>query len=163
MASKRSRVRFSLAPHAFALGGEGDGLVPSLAADPASSATEAAAALPARAIVAWPVAAHIGDNLRIWAERLAGITLGATPIVASYDENALAEARGYRAIGLPGALWTLRRSTRDWLEAVAAAPADLLMLHPERGTIDLAEIARSNAHDAVHHVWDVERSLRPTE
>jgi len=34
------------------------------------------------------------------------------------------------------------------------------MAHPERGAIDLDEIVRSNAHDAAHHVWDIERSLR---
>jgi hypothetical protein len=104
--------------------------------------------------------AHIGDNLRIWAERLAGITRGGSPVVAGYDEHLLAEARAYGSISLPAVQWTLQRSTNDWLEAVTNAPADLVMAHPERGAIDLDEIVRSNAHDAAHHMWDIERSLR---
>jgi hypothetical protein len=104
--------------------------------------------------------AHIGDNLRIWAERLAGISGGASPVVGSYDENLLAEARGYDSISLPAALWTLERATDDWLEVVRNAPTDLVMAHPDRGAIDLDEIVRSNAHDAAHHVWDIERSLQ---
>jgi hypothetical protein len=46
--------------------------------------------------LAWSVTAyvaHVGDNLRIWAERLAGITAGAATAVAGYDENELATAR----------------------------------------------------------------------
>jgi hypothetical protein len=103
---------------------------------------------------------HIGDNLRIWAERLAGITLGGSPAVASYNENALGAARAYDAISLPAALWSLQRSTRDWPDAVQMTPPDLAMIHPERGTIRLDNIIRNNAHDATHHVGDIERSLQ---
>jgi Mycothiol maleylpyruvate isomerase N-terminal domain len=103
--------------------------------------------------------AHIGDNLRIWAERLAGIALGGPTAVSSYDENALASARAYETISLPGVLWTLRRSTRDWLEAVDLASPDLTMIHPGRGVIRLDDVVRTNAHDALHHEWDIERSL----
>ncbi|MGH9229448.1 MAG: DinB family protein [Acidimicrobiales bacterium] len=112
--------------------------------------------------LAWTVTsyvAHIGDNLRIWAERLAGIALGGPTAVASYDENALASARVYEDIGLPGALWTLRRSTRDWLKAVDLAAPDLEMTHPERGVIQLEDVIRTNVHDALHHEWDIKRSL----
>ena len=103
---------------------------------------------------------HVTDNLRIWAERLAGLARGGSAVVASYDENRLAEARAYDRLRLPAVQWTLQRSTDDWLEAVTNAPADLVMLHDERGDLDLDEIVRSNAHDAAHHVWDIERSLR---
>jgi uncharacterized damage-inducible protein DinB len=114
--------------------------------------------------LAWSVGGyvlHIGDNFRIWAERVAGIALGDSSVVASYDENELAGARTYDAIGLHAALWSLERATADWLTAFDLAPSTLVMVHPERGTIDLEDIARSNAHDAVHHLWDIERSLRP--
>lgn len=112
--------------------------------------------------LAWSVAAyvaHVGDNLRIWAERLAGIASGGPDVVASYDENLLASARVYDAVGLHGALWTLKRSVRDWLDAVEMAPDDLVIVHSERGPLDLAEIVRSNAHDAAHHLWDIRRSI----
>jgi hypothetical protein len=57
-------------------------------------------------------------------------------------------------------LWTLRRSTRDWLEAVDLAAPDLTMIHPERGVIRLDDFIRTNAHDAQHHEGDIERSLK---
>jgi hypothetical protein len=103
---------------------------------------------------------HIGDNLRIWAERLAGITRGDAPVVGSYDDNQLAAARAYDTIGLAGAMWSLERAVRDWLEAVRAAPSGLTMNHPERGVIGLDDIVRSNTHDAMHHAWDITRTLQ---
>ena len=112
--------------------------------------------------LAWSVAAyvaHVGDNLRIWAERLASIASGGSNVVASYDENLLGSARGYDGVGLHGALWTLKRSVRDWLDAVEMAPDELVMVHSERGQLDVAEIVRSNAHDAAHHLWDIRRSI----
>lgn len=112
--------------------------------------------------LAWPVTSyvcHVGDNLRIWAERIAGITLGCSRVVSGYDENALASARAYDFASLLGALWSLERAAGDWLEAVTMAPAELTMIHPDRGEISLGDIVRSNAHDAVHHVWDIRRSL----
>ncbi len=110
----------------------------------------------------WSVTAyvlHVGDNLRVFAERIGGISLGGSPVVASYDENALAAARVYAGITLPAARWSLERSVRDWLDAVRDAPPDLVMEHPERGPIDLVDIVRSNAHDTAHHEWDIARIL----
>ena len=85
--------------------------------------------------------------------------MGGPSVIASYDDNKLAAARNYEALGLPGVLWSLERATRDWLYAVRLAPPGLEMIHTERGRIRRDDIIRSNAHDAVHHVWDIERSL----
>ena len=74
-------------------------------------------------------------------------------------DNQLAVARNYESLSLPGTLWTLERSVRDWLDAIRLAPSDLEMVHPERGTIRRDDVIRNNAHDAAHHVWDIERSL----
>jgi hypothetical protein len=113
--------------------------------------------------LAWSVSVyicHVGDNLRIWAERLAGIARGAPPEVGGYDETALGQARGYGTIPLPSALWSLDRAVADWREVVEAARADgPVLIHPERGAQSLADVARSDAHDAFHHHWDIRRSL----
>ena len=102
----------------------------------------------------------MGDNLRIWAERLAGIARGAPAEVGGYDETALGEARGYGGIPLPSALWSLRRSVVDWLEVVGETPErGTVLVHPERGPQSLGDVARSNAHDAYHHRSDIQRSL----
>jgi hypothetical protein len=103
--------------------------------------------------------AHVGDNLRIWAERLAGITAGGSNVVASFDEDELAAVRSYDRLTLPAVRWSLERAARDWSEVVAAAPADLVMVHSERGPIGLAEVVRMTTHDAVHHLWDIDRTL----
>jgi Mycothiol maleylpyruvate isomerase N-terminal domain len=112
---------------------------------------------------AWTTTAyvsHVGDNLRIWAERLAGIVRGGSPDVAGYDQDALAAARGYESISLPSALWSLSRSVDDWLGVVTEAlPLQPVLVHPERGPQSLVEVVRSNAHDAFHHQWDIQRAL----
>ena len=103
--------------------------------------------------------AHVGDNLRIWAERLAGITAGGPREIASFDEDAMAAVRSYDRLSLPSVRWSLERAVRDRRETVAAAPPDLVMVHSERGPIGLDEVVRMTTHDAVHHAWDVERTL----
>ncbi|MHB1444374.1 MAG: DinB family protein, partial [Acidimicrobiales bacterium] len=84
--------------------------------------------------------AHISDNLHIWAERVAGVTLGADPAVPRYDEAALGAARGYAALSLEGVLWSLERAVRDWLEAIRAAPVDLRLDHPDRGELAVDDV-----------------------
>jgi len=115
----------------------------------------------------WSVTAyvsHIADNLRIWAERLAAISAGDRRPVPPYDDNLLAEARRYNDLSLPGALWSLDRAVKEWLEAVEiAGVAGIVLEHPDRGEQTLDDVIRSNAHDACHHQWDVERTLESVE
>jgi hypothetical protein len=104
---------------------------------------------------------HVADNLRIWAERLMGVALGASPMVGGYDENELARARNYDLIPLEAALWSLARSVAEWSKAVAASRRQgTLMTHPERRDLDLLAVVRSNAHDVCHHLLDVQRTIR---
>ncbi len=138
--------------------------VASVAAFPTVLADEVAGACGDErgAELAWSVTAyvaHVSDNLRIWAERIAGVTLGDSSVVTSYDENLLAAARRYDGLSIHGVRWGLERSVRDWIEVVAHAPADLTLVHPERGVLDLDQIVRSNAHDVTHHLWDIRRVL----
>jgi hypothetical protein len=114
--------------------------------------------------LSWTSAAyvsHVGDNLRIWTERLRGVALGGPRRVGSYDENELARARNYDTIPLPAALWSLQLSVAEWLKAVDDTPeSGTVLIHPERGPMDLREIVMANVHDAQHHRWDIERTLR---
>jgi hypothetical protein len=112
----------------------------------------------------WSVSAyvsHVADNLRIWAERLVGIAAGAPPEVAGYDEKALARAREYQRIPLQAALWSLSRSVAGWQYAVGQTRrTGVVLIHPQRGGQSLSDVVLANAHDAFHHHWDIERSLR---
>ena len=112
----------------------------------------------------WSVSAyvcHVGDNLRIWAERLVGIAAGADRHVAGYDESALARARHYEVDPAPGRAVVTHLGGGGLARrgpAVGAGRGPLL-LHPERGEQTLAEVVVSNAHDAFHHGWDIARTL----
>lgn len=114
--------------------------------------------------LAWSVASyvcHVADNVRIWAERVAGASRGAQ-MVGPYDENLLAAARSYADVPLAAALWSVGRARGDWLAAVDDVPREgIVVVHRERGDMLLDDIARSVAHDAFHHVWDIRRSLEP--
>ncbi len=108
--------------------------------------------------------AHMTDNTRIWAERLVAVARGADPHVVPYDPDLLAEARHYNQIALQGATWSLRSAVADWLAAVEEAdPAGVVMLHSERGAMELSDVVASNAHDAFHHRWDLTRILHSPE
>jgi len=103
---------------------------------------------------------HMTDNTRIWAERLVAVARGADPHVVPYDPDLLAEARHYDKVALQGATWSFRIAVADWITAVEEAdPAEVVMLHSERGAMELADVIASNAHDAFHHRWDLERIL----
>jgi uncharacterized damage-inducible protein DinB len=100
--------------------------------------------------LAWSAGAyvcHVADNLHIWTERLQGVVWGTTREVRPYDENRLAEVRGYDAIDLEAALRSLTRACDNWcvavLEALGREEAreSVTLIHPERGEQTLAEVA----------------------
>jgi hypothetical protein len=100
--------------------------------------------------------AHVADNLRMWSERLEGARLSGRPEVVGYDPDVLAAARHYDKFRLDGVLWSLRWASVAWCEALEAGLRDGTVLRLlTRGAQPAAEIARNNAHDAVHHLWDV--------
>jgi hypothetical protein len=102
---------------------------------------------------------HVVDNLRIWAERLASASLGATSDVVPYDQDLLSKARGYNELPLSGALWSLRRSVDAWTSAILQArDGGVILRHPDRGDQSADDVARTNSHDTFHHEWDISRS-----
>jgi hypothetical protein len=103
---------------------------------------------------------HVTDNLRIWAERLAGAACGGGTAVPGYDADLLGRARGYNLVPVEGALWSLRRAGQNWVDALALAePSDVVLRHAGRGEQRVADVISNNAHDAFHHGWDIQRSL----
>lgn len=111
----------------------------------------------------WTVAgyiAHVGDNLRQWAERLAEALAGDDRLVAAYDPDALGRARGYDAVTAAGALWSLRHSVSAWVAVLRdVLPRGIVLRHATRGEQRAADVAGNNAHDAFHHLHDVRRAL----
>jgi GrpB-like predicted nucleotidyltransferase (UPF0157 family) len=105
-------------------------------------------------------ACHLSDNLRIWAERLAAAAAGVATIIAPYGADLLATARRYNDLPVEGVLWSLEQAVDEWLNATAlAAESDVVLGHPERGALVVVDVVRNNAHDVVHHEWDMRRSI----
>jgi hypothetical protein len=103
---------------------------------------------------------HVADNLRMWAERLAGIRISGQRRAPGYDQDLLAEARHYNEIDKAAALWALDHAVTLWVENVSTAlTLGLEMDHATRGLQTASDIARNNTHDAYHHGWDIERIL----
>jgi hypothetical protein len=113
--------------------------------------------------LAWSISAyvsHVSDNLRIWGERLAGARLSGDYRVASYDNDLLGVARRYSEINLQAALWSLDWAVQEWSQSLLAAlSAHTELQHLDRGRQSAEDVARNNAHDASHHLWDIERIL----
>jgi hypothetical protein len=109
----------------------------------------------------WPLGGyvcHVADNLHIWAQWLAGATFAGEAAVPGYEEGLLGDARFYDRVPVAGALWALRQATRSWHEAVVAArAAGVVLEHATRGPQTAEDVVRSNAHDAFHHGWDLQR------
>jgi len=58
---------------------------------------------------------HVGDVLRIWANRVSAAALGSSDPIVPYNEGELGVVRGYMELPLAGALWALERAVGDWL------------------------------------------------
>jgi hypothetical protein len=87
------------------------------------------------------------DNLRIWAERLAGAAPGA---LGRFPGTTRTCSRTGLRVCLPSrALWSLQRAARDWQEAInLGLRQDLVLVHAGRGQQRAPDVARNNAHDA---------------
>lgn len=104
--------------------------------------------------------AHVTDNLRIWGERLAAAAGSREPVaVESYDSDALAAARRYESLPMGGVLWGLDEAAASWERAWHASGPARVFLHPDRGRITSEDAALTNAHDVVHHLFDIHRCL----
>lgn len=104
--------------------------------------------------------AHMTDNTRIWAERMIAVATGADAHVVPYDPDLLAEARRYNEVALNGVQWSLRVAVESWLPAVEEAEATgVVILHSERGAMEISDVVAANAHDSHHHRWDLKRIL----
>jgi hypothetical protein len=84
-------------------------------------------------------------------------------VLVPYDADALADACVYPNVPLEGSLWSLRSAERDWRDEVRLAESSgAVLVHPERGEQSVEEVVRGNVHDAVHHHWDIARSIATT-
>jgi DinB superfamily len=101
---------------------------------------------------------HLVDVLRIGAERLWTLELDPAAGIPGWDENALAEVRGYDQLSAAVGLRAFARAAVEWQRA-ADTPASTVVHHAEFGKLTAIDIIRRNAHEVVHHQLDIERGL----
>lgn len=95
---------------------------------------------------------HVGDNLRMWAERVQSARIAGVRRVGGYDPDALSAARRADLLPLPVALWSAGLSAAAWVDVVRAAVDEAIELdHETRGLQRAEDVARNNCHDAHHH------------
>ena len=102
---------------------------------------------------------HVVDVLRFGAERLWMLTLDPTAAVIAWDADEIAKARGYAGLSVAVGLHALDHATAMWLDAFDATPSDAVARHPEIGAMTALVMAQRNAHEVVHHTYDITRGL----
>ena len=102
---------------------------------------------------------HVVDVLRFGAERLWMLTLDPTAAVIAWDADEIADARGYAGLSVAVGLHALDHATATWLDAFDATPRDAVAHHPEIGAMTALVMARRNAHEVVHHSYDIASAL----
>jgi len=116
---------------------------------------------PALAVHLW----RMVDALRFGAERLWAITLdpGAPP--PRYDLDAAAGLRPDAGASVVVGLHAYRQAAAQWVDAArdatAAVPTDQGRLGGEGPGDVVADVVRDGAHDAQHHLLELERLVRP--
>jgi hypothetical protein len=99
---------------------------------------------------------HLVDVLRIGTERLLTVTHDPGRGITCWDENALAETRRYAQLSPAVGLIVLRTAAREWSGAAGQAPTEAVVRHPQFGDLGALEVIRRNAHEAHHHLMDID-------
>lgn len=103
---------------------------------------------------------HMVDVLRIGTERLWTLTFAPDSGLPSWDENELARVRSYGALSGTVGIIAYGRAVEDWVTAAHGAPAQARATHPEFGTVSTEQVIVRNAHEAQHHLLDIEQVAR---
>lgn len=102
---------------------------------------------------------HVVDVLRSWSERLRALYEDPETAFVSFDQDRLADVRGYDRLPLAGALWSLGRAAED----IRAAASDLDhrtgFTHPDWGPGEVEDGLRWLAHEVTHHEVDIARGV----
>ena len=100
---------------------------------------------------------HLVDVLRIGTERLLTLTHDPGRGLTCWDENALAEIRRYGQLSPAVGLIVLRTAAEEWARTARETPTQAVVHHPEFGDLGALEVTRRNAHEAHHHLMDINR------
>lgn len=102
---------------------------------------------------------HCADALGSWAERLKALADDPSAPFVGFDQDDLAEVRGYQELSPVAGLWALERRVGDWNEALSPHDPSDELKHPDFGPWTIEGIVRWLAHECRHHEMDIQRGL----
>jgi hypothetical protein len=100
---------------------------------------------------------HVVDVLRFGTDRLWTLSVDPTSGIPGWDQDAMARVRNYAKLSITVGLKALDRAAKGWVEAAEDAPSDAHVEHPVLGRLTALDSIRRNAHEVVHHAWDIEQ------
>jgi hypothetical protein len=99
---------------------------------------------------------HLTDLARSWSERWVQLAADPGTLLVGWDPDVLAEARNYRFLPTPPALWALSTSAAAFVALGEELPAEATFRHGDWGEGTVADGTRWLGHEFVHHLIDVD-------
>lgn len=106
---------------------------------------------------------HLVDNFRTAAEWMHDIRVNDHPTHYALDNDALAAARGYSRLPVDVGLWSLERSCRLFIAEAAITDPERTCYYHDWQDVTAAQVVSFLAHEAVHHLYDLERATAREE
>lgn len=101
---------------------------------------------------------HMVDVIRYGTERLLALKLDASKGAMTWDADEAMHLRRHSPMSVAVGLASLELAVEHWRQVALSVPDDLRIAHPEFGVMDVAAMCKRNAHEVVHHEWDILRS-----
>lgn len=106
---------------------------------------------------------HLVDIFPIFAEWLHMTRTQDRPIHAAANVDQLAEVRGYAERPIETALWALGLAAAPLVQEAAIADPERLVTYKEWRDVTAAEVIGFAAHEAAHHLCDLENAVTVRE
>lgn len=100
---------------------------------------------------------HLGDTLRMGAEWLHDIRTQDHPTHYAPDNDLIASGRQYRHLSAGTGLWSLDAACRLFTEEAARADPTRTCYYHDWRDVTAAQVMGFMFHEAVHHLFDLER------
>ena len=100
---------------------------------------------------------HLADAFRSAAEWIHDIRVRDHPTHYAIDNDALAAVRGYDRMPVEIGLWSLQEACRLFIQEAAITDPDRTCYYHDWQDVTAAQVVGFLAHEAVHHLHDLER------
>ena len=106
---------------------------------------------------------HLADLFRLSAEWMHDIRALDHPTHYAIDTDALTALRGYNRLPVETGLWSLEQSCRLFIEEAAVTDPARICHYHDWQDVTAGQVVGFLAHEAVHHLFDVQRAIGPKE